>query len=414
MVYTAAVTMINNPEPENGLRVPEELTPLAAVRPALPFLRALGRLLSNGPIVEKLAVLKTLAAEDPGPWTIEQLKDRISWLEPGSVVQVVDALRRDGVIEHQRTLRRHVLTDEGRTAILLIDLLCQPGDRTTVIREVDALMAHALARGAAFKEVLHYFQIGVAHLRGARDELEELLATDTRAALLAAAERASVYGQHMQDIIERHREVLGKHELDADAGPALTRASELVPAVAQLVYRAHDRLVEHATELRRFGVRIDRDTVRELLAESSTTELAALISSRVRPAPSVPAVDIDAAAKALADRLRRETRPSFVPPPPRGLPLVVRTESKGPLQTLADQLAALEEPATLASFVVDHTWGSAVTSHAQLLQVLGRRASGLPVLKLTSSATEDVMRGGVWRVAAATIEPARHAEEQVE
>ena len=395
------------------LRLPVNRTPVADVTPALPFLNTLGRLLTAGPVPFKLALIKTLVAEGTGPWRIEEIQDRIDWLEPTSTATVTRALRQDGVLDYQQTLRRYVLTPAGRSASLLIDLLCQPGDEARIIHELDALMAHALARDADWSELLHLFAIAVAHLRGARHELEELLAADTRETLLEAAERADGYVEQMKRLVEHHGGVLDQHRFDAAAGQVLTSASELVPEVAMLVYRAQERLVEQAEDLRRFGVRIDRDTVRTFLEGTSHSDLAAIVAGWARPAPTVPAIDLEAAAAALQARLERQEQPSWTPPPPRGLSVISRPARRTPVEDMRARLLALREPTPWNALVVGAQWPDAVAASAQLLQALsGEDRAEMPSLVLRSSATEAIRRGGVWRIADAQLDPSpRHAED---
>ena len=384
------------------LRVAPSRTPLADVAAAEPLLRALGGLLSRNHLEVKVGAVLALAPHGAGPWRFEQLVDILHWVKPELVADLLKLLRQDGVLAVGG--RRHRLTPEGRTVAAFVDFLSQARDPRHVIRELDALIAYALARGDPESVALRRFQIAVSYLEDAAAELRELLDRGSLEDLQQAVDRAEAYREDMRALTERHAVFLHQHAFDAAVRLDALAASDAVPSVALLLYQANQEIARRVRELRQSGVRIDRDTVRSWLTRTDLAVVAGAVGDHARPVPAPPHVDVDATAETLRERLRQARRPVQVPPPTRRLP----TRAPPPRPPTAAERAwaritALdEEGASMAELVLGETWADAVGAQVGVLQLLAEAAARADFVSGTSV---EPRRAEVHRLPDATVRP---------
>lgn len=394
-------------EPEGRepvLRVPEELTPLPDVDPALPLFGAFAEILGRRRARYKVAFLKTLQADGSGRWKIRRLQEVVHWLEPASVTDLAGELRAAGVLSYDPVSGNYRLTSDARVVTAVLDALTVPGvEPRRLIRFLNKAMALAQAAGAGEEAVFGQFASAVAVLRSDWEELKALIDDRSQTALLEAAELVRAHVDDMRELLDEHEAFFASRRDETLFLGAEQEALDLIARLGALSADVIAALTERAEDHLRGGLVIDRSDLREFVASAPVSEVAALADGLAAPSPFVAWIDAEAAFAALEDASAHE-RP--VPPPlpepgtPRREPPL---EPRDAASELAGELRDLTAPTTTAEIVVRDGWPTSVGRHSALVAAYARHGD-LPALEHTDEVDEP-HRNGVWRISRTTIRP---------
>lgn len=394
-------------EPEGRepvLRVPEELTPLPDVDPALPLFGAFAEILGRRRARYKVAFLKTLQADGSGRWKIRRLQEVAHWLEPTSVTDLAGELRAAGVLAYDPVSGNYRLTSNARVVTAVLDALTVPGvEPRRLIRFLNKAMALAQAAGAGEEAVFGQFASAVAVLRSDWEELKALIDDRSQTALLEAAELVRAHVDDMRELLEEHDAFFASRRGETLFLGAEQEALDLIAKLGSLSAEVIAALTERAEDHLRGGLVIDRSDLREFVASAPVADVAALIDDLAAPSPYVAWISAEAAFAALEDAAAHE-RPVPPPLPQPGSPQrEPPSESHDPAAELAGQLRALTAPATTAEVVVRDDWSTSVGRHSALVAAYARHGD-LPSLEHTDELDEP-RRDGVWRISRTAIRP---------
>lgn len=400
---TEAASGIEDREPL--LRVPEELTPLPAIDPALPILSLFGGIVGRRRARYKLGLLKALQGDGSGRWKIRRLQEIVSWLEPASVTDLVGELRAAGVLAYDGISGYYRLTADARVVVAILDALTVPDvEPRRLIKFLNKAMSLALAAGAGHDAVFGQFASAVAVLRGDWEELRSLIDDFSETALLQAAELVRAHVDDMRELLDEHEAFFAEHRGGALFLEAEQDALDLIAKLGSLSAEVIQALTGRATERMRGGIRVDRGDLREFLLEQPLEALAGMLDGLAAPAPSIGWVPVEAAFEALAEVAGRTRPEPPLLPEPREPVREAPTAAADPFAEMAAELVGLREPAALADIVVREAWGVAVARSAALVAAYANGGQRLPVLE-DSGELDELNRGGVWRISGSTLHP---------
>jgi len=273
-----------------------------------------------------------------------------------------------------------------------------------LIKFLNKAMSLALAAGAGRDSVFGQFASAVAVLQSDWEELRRLIDDFSEAALLEAAARVREHADDMRDLLDEHETFFAEHRSDALFLRSEQDALDLIAKLGKLSADVIDALTGRATDRMRGGMRIDRSDLREFLADQAPQTLAGLVESLAIPPPSVGWVPVEAAFEALVDAAGRQRPEPPLLPEPSELARMPVAAAPDPFSEVALELAALDEPVTLAEMIVRETWDEAIARNGAVVAAYSSDDGSLPAVE-DSGKLDEPKRGDVWRISKSTLRP---------
>jgi hypothetical protein len=393
--------------PEPRLTVPEARTALPAIDQALPTLELFARIVGRHWTRYKIALLKDLQGHGSGRWRINEIKELAWWLEPASTTDLVGELRDAGALLYEPVRGYYRLSGEARVVVAVLEALTVPEvEPRRMIRFLAAAINLGLAGGAGSDVVIGGFRAAVAVLREDLDDLIRFADDGSYTALLEGADVVREHVDDMEKLLQEHERFRIEHSNDADFMALEYEALDLCAKLGGRAATVIAALTHKADELMRGGARLDRGDIREFLEQCEGAKLSGILAGLAAPPPYVPFISVTAAFDALLEKAGHvaETAPPL--PEPQALVRVTPSPVPDPVAELADELAALNAPASLAEIVIRDSWEASTRRYGTLMEAVARRRRRLPPVRFTAQIDEP-KRGGVWRISKTTVEGGR-------
>lgn len=350
---------------EPRLTMPEQLTPLPLVEQALPIVTMFAGLVGRGKLARyRVAVLRELAVLPRARLPIRAIQDSVQWMEPSSATRLVRDLREAGLLAYDSRAETYQLTREARVVAAVCGALTTARvDYTRIIKILAATMRLADAMNAPAQVAYATFLSAIAILEFDYDELGRLLDDYSDESLLEAARMAESHVEDMRSLLDEQADMFARFHGDAQFLEHDQRAHHMIASLGRLAAEVISSLSMRAGMRMRGTLRVTREDLRGMTAQSDTDTLAALVSGSAQAPVFMPAPDTVAAFTALDGYLSRERRRPLPPPEPTDIRL---DPADAPEADPADSAArALEELVAagdigLHEWVVCGTWEGAV------------------------------------------------------
>jgi hypothetical protein len=394
---------------------PEELTPLPLIDQAMPTLMKFGKLVGRGPLARyRVALLRELAVQQSSRMRVRTIQESISWMEAASVTRLVQDLRNAGLLEYDAREDHYRLSREARLVAAICGALTTAAvDYSRIIKVLGATMRLGDAMNVPALAAYQTFLSAIAVLEYDHEELSRLLADQSRESLLEAARLAEGHARDMRTLLEEQEDMFARYSKEMDFLDLDHRAHDLVARLSGLAADVVTALSRSAAVRLRGSLRVDRDELRAMIAETPIEELTDLVAQGAIPPVFMQQVDAVVAFTALEEYLQRTRHeppeiPDPVdigvdePPPPEGDPVRLAA-------------AALEQLAEVGSrhvwdWVVKDSWTEALLRNVLVIEAWARFGSaGDQSLRAELHADERLaamQRGGVgWMSATRVVKP---------
>lgn len=383
-----------------ALTVPERFTPLPLVEQALPIITMFAGLVGHGRLARyRVAMLRELAVLPRARLPIRAIQDSVPWMEQTSATRLVRDLRSAGLLAYDSRAETYQLTREARVVAAICGALTTSGvDYTRIIKILAATMRLADAMNAPSEVAYATFLSAIAVLEFDYDELRRLLDDYSDASLLEAARMAESHVEDMRSLLDEQADMFARfhgdpHFLDHDQ-----RAHHMIASLGRLAAEVISSLSKRAGMRMRGTLRVTREDLRDMAAESGTETLAALVAGSAQAPVFVPAPDTVAAFASLDEYLSRERRRPTPPPEPSDLQLdPADSPEADPVDSAAralEELAATGE-AGLHEWVVCGTWDGAAGRMIDAVEAWSRYGpSGDNSMLVELDARRDLCRIG--------------------
>lgn len=345
--------------------MPEQLTPLPLVEPALPIIAMFAGLVGRGRLARyRVAMLRELAVLSRARLPIRAIHDSVPWMERPSVTRLVQDLRIAGLLTYDSRAEAYQLTREARVVAAVCGALTTSGvDYTRIIKILAATMRLADAMNAPAQVAYATFLSAIAVLEFDHDELRRLLDDYSDESLLEAARMAESHVEDMRSLLDEQTDMFARFHGDAQFLDHDQRAHHMIASLGRLAAEVISSLAMRAGLRMRGTLRVTREDLRDMTARSDIETLAALVSTSAQAPVFVPASDTVAAFTALDDYLSKERRRPLPPPEPADLRIdLADAQEADPADSAAralQELVAMGDVG-LHEWVVCGTWESAV------------------------------------------------------
>lgn len=400
---------------------PEELTPLPLIDQAMPTLMKFGKLVGRGPLARyRVAVLRELAVQQSSRMRIRAIQESISWMEAASVTHLVQDLRNAGLLEYDAREDHYRLSREARLVAAICGALTTAAiDYSRIIKVLSATMRLGDAMNAPAFAAYQTFLSAIAVLEYDYEELNRLLTDQSRESLLEAARLAEGHAQDMRTLLEEQEDMFARYSGEMDFLDLDHRAHDLVARLSGLAADVVTALSHSAAVRLRGSLRVDRDELRAMIAETPIEELADLVVGDAIPPVFMQQVDAVMAFTALEDYLQR----TWHEPPGIPAPIDISVDEPPAPEDDAVRLAAvaLEQLAEAGGrhvwdWVVKDSWTGALIRNVLVIEAWARFGpAGDQSLRAELHADERlaaVQRDGVGWMSATRI--AKHQGEIVD
>ncbi len=372
------------------LLAPEDLTPLPVIDQALPIIGLFARLVGQGRLARyRVAILRELATQPRSRLSIRAIQESISWMEPSSVSRLVQDLRSGELLAYDARNGIYQLTREARVVAAVCGALTTTGvDYARIIKVLSATMRLAEAMNAPSEAAYATFLSAIAILEFDYEELRRRLDDFSEEALLEAARMADGHVEDMRTLLEEQADMFARFHGDAHFLEHDQRAHHMIASVGHLAAEVDTQLSRRADLRLRGALRVDRQDLRNLIADTPLGELADLLGDSARPPVFLSAVNTVAAFTALDDYLGRICQRPLPPPEPTALQ--IHSPATGGADAVALAVRALERLAAagnalLSDWVVGDTWDGALKRNVHAVEAWSRHgpsgdgSSGLPL-----------------------------------
>jgi hypothetical protein len=347
------------------LLVSEDLTPLPLVEQALPIIGMFSGLMGRGRLARyRVAILRELAVLPRSRVPIRTIQDAIPWMEPSSVSRLVQDIRGAGLLDYDARLDTYQLNREARVVAAICEALTAATvDYARIIKILAATMRLADAMNAPAEVAYATFLSTIAVLEFDHAELNRLMDDYSDDSLLEAARMAESHLEDMRSLLEEQADMFARFHGDPQFLEHDQRAHHMIASLGRLSAEVVSQLSQRASLRLRGNLRVSRDDLRKIIAQSEIAALADLVRDSALQPVFLPQNDVVAAFTALDEYLGRERRLPPSPPQPATLEVQPITEPETDPVDIA--VAALREladdgEAQLHEWVACGTWDDAV------------------------------------------------------
>jgi hypothetical protein len=267
-----------------------------------------------------------------------------------------------------------------------------------------------LAGGAGSDVVVGGFRAAVSVLREDLEELIQLADDGSYSALLEAADVVREHVDDMEKLLEEHDRFRIEHSNDRDFLALEHEALDLCAKLGERAANVIAALTDKADELMRGGAGLDRGDIRDFVEQCEGAKLAAIVDGLAAAPPYVPFISVTAAFEALLEKAGHVA--DTAPPLPEPQVLVGQPPPRvaDPLAQMAEELLALNAPASLAEIVIGESWAASARCYGTLMETVARRRKRLPPVAFGVE-VEEPKGGDVWRISKTTVEGGARAAD---
>jgi hypothetical protein len=269
-------------------------------------------------------------------------------------------------------------------------------DYSRIIKILAATMRLADAMNAPAEVAYATFLSAIAVLEFDHAELNRLMDDYSDDSLLEAARMAESHVEDMRSLLDEQADMFARFHGDPRFLEHDQHAHHMIASLGRLSAEVVSQLSQRASLRLRGDLRVSRDDLRKMIAQSEIETLADLMRDSALQPVFLPLNDVVSAFTALGEYLGKERRLPPSPPQPTELDVQEITEPKtDPVDIAAAELRELaaDGEAPLHEWVARGTWNDSVLRMVNAVEAWSRYGTvGDNTIGIDLDALPDVCR----------------------
>ncbi|WP_269531819.1 hypothetical protein [Chitinimonas sp. BJYL2] len=362
---------------------PRDLTPLASLLRAKPYLDALITLFRGGEdeVLLRLLLLREIGARAEAPrWSPQELDAHFAYVHPAKLNTALNRFRKEGLLNWDSDTSLYSLSEAGRVALAAIATLVQFADGEAELGYLTAQVAAGQAMGQIAPETLQHL---LARLTELHADFETALESQSEFQIREARAKLDSVWRWVAKGTDVIRDVLASEDADRHVQHIAQSIALAQGRMLRMTGVFQRRLAELAAQRVHLGQSgLTSSHVADWLRGRSQEQLAALgrdlLSFHPEPSFAVSDILLDVTEFELLEREREDVVQVALPASSLAASVsAVEAERLILAESLHDELAALTTETTLSNAVLADTYPE-TAYRLSLLALLGDAEAALP------------------------------------